>query len=299
MPQAKGCPSEAPVETPREAGNEGMSMCGQPRPSPVFVATAACAAEVENMSRTATLQLEREVARDPAGTTTEAGMVDEQKNSNLEGENAKDGKGGEKVAQSEVEIVENDQDKGCVTQLALDAQRVDATTEVDDRLCKTPDSACTEPPDMVNDPGISRRLSTKIQETLNAVRSTLSQNYENFTRTGSERSAELSVVQQIENAVLSAFDKCTEVGESTMPCVFGRDFAEDEETTCPKPLIRMIVDTPAGPYVRFIPDALLQDAIDMGFVSQEEVSRQRREWQEKYGLIPVQGSFAESLVASN
>ncbi|KAL8270786.1 hypothetical protein Esti_005260 [Eimeria stiedai] len=148
-------------------------------------------------------------------------------------------------------------------------------------------------------------LVARVQETFSTVKQSLSRGYESlrsvsfgegFRRAPTEVVPEL---QQPEQCICGVLNEITELGERAMPCLLGEHADEETEVVPvhPSPSITMIVNTPAGPYVRRIPDALVGDAVGMGFISEEEVMKQRDQWEQTFGPISIEYtpaiSFAE------
>lgn len=150
-------------------------------------------------------------------------------------------------------------------------------------------------------------FTSRVSETYNNVKRSLSRGYENLRSShlgeGLARvsTGDLGDIKPAEQCLCGVLNDLTELGERALPCAFG-DHADvcTEAAQPPLPRIVMIVDTPGGPYIRHIPDELVGDAIDMGFITDEEVRRQREEWARNCGVIPIEYtpavSFAERKV---
>ncbi|KAL8429466.1 hypothetical protein ACSSS7_006559 [Eimeria intestinalis] len=146
-------------------------------------------------------------------------------------------------------------------------------------------------------------LASRVQETFSTVKQSFSRGYESLRSVnlgdGSRRapSGVVHELQQAEQCVCGVLNDITELGERAMPCLLGEHADEETEVVHerPSPSITMIVNTPAGPYVRHIPDALLGDAVSMGFISEEEVIKQRSEWEQNFGPIPIEYTPAVSF----
>ncbi|KAL8425773.1 hypothetical protein Efla_004125 [Eimeria flavescens] len=137
-------------------------------------------------------------------------------------------------------------------------------------------------------------LATKVSEAFSTVKQSLSRGYQSLRSVNvaeSFRQAPTDVLpelQEAEHCVCGVLNDLTEIGERAVPCLSG-DHADEytEAVAFPAPQIMMVVNTPAGPYLRQIPEGLVEEAISMGFISEEEVMRQRQEWQDTYGPIPI------------
>ncbi|XP_026193642.1 uncharacterized protein LOC34622430 [Cyclospora cayetanensis] len=145
-------------------------------------------------------------------------------------------------------------------------------------------------------------FASRMQETFTSVKQSFSRSYQSF-RSGNlgeslrqSYSGESTDMHPAEKCICGVLNDITEFGEKAMPCVLGEHADAGTEETRPLPLqIAMLVDTPGGPYVRYIPDELVCDAIEMGFITEEEVHRQKEEWERKYGLIPIEYTPAASF----
>ncbi|CDJ59788.1 hypothetical protein, conserved [Eimeria maxima] len=102
-----------------------------------------------------------------------------------------------------------------------------------------------------------------------------------------------------QQCMCGVLNEITDFGEKAIPCVLGEHADSDTELVgvglVPPLEITMIVNTPGGAYLRTIPAELIQDAIDMGFITEEEVQKQKRDWEEKWGHLAIQYSPATSF----
>lgn len=88
---------------------------------------------------------------------------------------------------------------------------------------------------------------------------------------------DFSELAGIERYLAGVFDECAAFGEKFCPCVgpeTGRSSAG--RTPAGPPPIMMLVDTPGGPYIRLIPDALVEESVRQGLLSAAEVEHQRQ-----------------------
>lgn len=147
-------------------------------------------------------------------------------------------------------------------------------------------------------------FTSRVHETLSNVKRTFSHGYRSLRSShigeGLARvsTGDLTDMQPAEQCLCGVLNDLTELGERALPCAFGEHAdIRTEAPQPPMPQIAMIVDSPGGPYIRRIPDELVGDAINMGFITQEEVHRQREEWARNCGVIPIEYtpaiSFAE------
>ncbi|CDJ41179.1 hypothetical protein, conserved [Eimeria tenella] len=157
-------------------------------------------------------------------------------------------------------------------------------------------------------PPSPRTFTSKVQETFASVKKSISRGYQslsslnmggNRTAATESRDGDLygSEPPASEQCVCNVLNDITELSEKAMPCILGDNSESETEAASPLPpaQIKMIVNTPSGPYIRFIPDELLGDAINMGFISEEEVERQREEWAARYGIRPISYTPAASF----
>lgn len=145
-------------------------------------------------------------------------------------------------------------------------------------------------------------LTSRVHETLNSVKGTLSRGYQSLRSShigeGLARvsTGDLTDIQPAEQCLCGVLNDLSELGERALPCAFGGHAdIRTEAPQPPMPQIVMIVDTPGGPYIRRIPDELVGDAINMGFITEEEVHRQREEWARNCGVIPIEYTPAVSF----
>ncbi|CBZ55707.1 conserved hypothetical protein [Neospora caninum Liverpool] len=81
-------------------------------------------------------------------------------------------------------------------------------------------------------------------------------------------------VTPLEQCVSSLLGECSGLSEQVFPCAATTPEAEDSGTPKPPPIV-MVVDTPAGPYIRVVPNCLVDEAVKQGLVQEEDVQLQR------------------------
>ncbi|EPT24630.1 hypothetical protein TGPRC2_219170 [Toxoplasma gondii TgCatPRC2] len=81
-------------------------------------------------------------------------------------------------------------------------------------------------------------------------------------------------VTPLEQCVSSLLGECSGLSEQVFPCAATTPEGYDSDTPKPPPIV-MIVDTPAGPYIRVVPNGLVDEAVKQGLVRDEDVQLQR------------------------
>ncbi|KEP60048.1 UNVERIFIED_CONTAM: hypothetical protein HHA_219170 [Hammondia hammondi] len=81
-------------------------------------------------------------------------------------------------------------------------------------------------------------------------------------------------VTPLEQCVSSLLGECSGLSEQVFPCAATTPEVYDSDTPKPPPIV-MIVDTPAGPYIRVVPNGLVDEAVKQGLVRDEDVQLQR------------------------
>ncbi|PHJ25281.1 hypothetical protein CSUI_000872 [Cystoisospora suis] len=80
----------------------------------------------------------------------------------------------------------------------------------------------------------------------------------------------------LEQCLSSILGDCSAVTEQVFPCAVTQPPVDVENGGTPKPPpILMVVSTPAGPYIRIVPDSLVDEAVKQGLVGEEDVQLQR------------------------
>lgn len=271
----------------RGIGAAGMH--GNPPPTRHDSTATSCAGmtDADALSRRGTLQAENQPADTPAAAPAadEAGKTDTQQHPNEKPPPHAD-QGQEGVAAS-TKVAEKD---------------AHATTVPKETSQGHGDSDAPEANQSFESP--PNDFTARVHETFTNVKQSLSRGYESLRSVNVGESfrrvstGDFTELHPAEQCVCGVLNEITEFGERALPCILGDHADVDTETRePPMPQIAMIVNTPGGPYVRRIPDELVGDAINMGFITEQEVQRQREEWERNCGRIPIEYTPTTSFAA--
>lgn len=87
---------------------------------------------------------------------------------------------------------------------------------------------------------------------------------------------DFSSLSPLEQCLSGLLGDCSVVTEQVFPCAGSQPPMNREDSGSPKPPpILMVVSTPAGPYIRVVPDGLVDEAVKQGLVEEEDVQLQR------------------------
>ena len=305
---AEAAAVDAAVEKPPSRREVEASIHGNPPPLRNDSAATSCAGltDADGLSRPGTLQLDGEKEKEKAAGEGERETETEQQQQQQQQQQS---------AANNGEADVNEEASTPAREAAAEAAKREE--EKDEGAAATSSAA-----------GAAAEFTMTVQRTFSSLKESLSRSYmslRSFTESREEAPANNNnndssnsssnsssngnssssssgggVLPAAEQCVCGVLNDLTELGEKALPCVLGENSDSETEIPAgavplPPPQITMIVNTPGGAYLRVIPQELVQDAIDMGFISQEEVNKQKQLWEDKWGGLRIQYSPATSF----
>lgn len=291
-------PADSRASPSRDIGPAGTH--GRPPPTRHDSAATSCAGmtDAEYLSRRGTLQAEQQPAEEPAAAQPADDARESSGNSSaLQSHREKQPPPSARKEEPRHAPLEADDPAGDTPRKAHESP-----TDNSDTSKEAPEKHATpEDDDQASEPP-SDDFSSRMHNTFTNVKQSLSRGYESLRSVHISESfrrpatADYADMHPAEQCFYGVLNDITELGERALPCVLGDSAdGETEARAPPMPQIVMVVDTPGGPYIRHIPDDLVGDAINMGFITDDEVQRQREEWERNHGRIPIEYTPAISF----